>query len=84
MALDLSGILVSAWGHGSVCCVGYLSAHLSMWITASAREGCCTRAAEPLLAVEPLLNIPFLRIFFRYILHPQMGSEVPFQTILKI
>lgn len=84
VTLDFSWIPVSAWGRGGVCCMGYLSADLSMWTAASAREGCCTSAPEPLLAVEPLLNIPFLRFFPRSILHPQMGSEVPFQTILKI
>lgn len=75
MALDLSWIPASAWDHRGVCCMGYLSADLSMWTAASDREGCCTSA------VEPLLNIPFLRFFSSFILHLQMGSEVPFQTI---
>lgn len=78
-APDLSWIPESAWGRGGVCCMGHLHADFSMWTAASAREGCCAGAAEPLLAVEPLLNIPFLRFFPGMFSIPRWGVKCLFR-----
>lgn len=58
-ASDLSWISAAAWGHGGVSCIGYVSADLNTWTTASAREECCRGAAESLLSVESLIKIHF-------------------------
>lgn len=51
---------------------------LACGTAASAREGCCAGAAEPLLAVE-LLNTPFLRLFPGIFSIPRWGVKCLFR-----